>query len=228
MTIRLVLFDLDDTLFPSTEAYQNGLRAAWKRLRKDRGLSWSEFDQAYQRARQDVKKRLGTSPAARNRLLYFKRLVEIVYGSPHPGKVLALMSAYNACWSTVDVRSPRRVLRQLARRFVLGVVTNQVGEMQMRKLARLDPDGRYLKVVVTSEEVGVEKPDPRIFREACRLADCRPQEAILVGDSWKDDVQGALKAGMRAVFLHSGSVRRSLPSGVHSLSRLEDLPKWLA
>jgi putative hydrolase of the HAD superfamily len=58
---------------------------------------------------------------------------------------------------------------------------------------------------VSSSEHGLMKPHPSIFRAALDLANVPPAEAIMVGDSLRQDVDGALAAGMRAILLHRGS-----------------------
>jgi putative hydrolase of the HAD superfamily len=55
---------------------------------------------------------------------------------------------------------------------------------------------------VSSSDHGRMKPHPSIFRAAMQLADVAPADAMMVGDSVRQDVDGALNAGMRAVLLH--------------------------
>jgi len=59
----------------------------------------------------------------------------------------------------------------------------------------------WLGVVVTSQEVGFNKPSPQIFRAALRQAKVRPSEAIYVGDQHQIDVVGANGVGMRGILL---------------------------
>ncbi|MFQ6012711.1 MAG: HAD family hydrolase [Thermoplasmata archaeon] len=63
------------------------------------------------------------------------------------------------------------------------------------------PLDRFLDSITTSEETGRAKPDPTIFRRALAKADCRPQDAIHVGDSPGRDVAGAQRMGMAAILL---------------------------
>ncbi len=56
--------------------------------------------------------------------------------------------------------------------------------------------GLALDLIVTSEEVGVEKPDPAIFRVALNKAGVKPEEAVCVGDDYNNDVQGAERTGV--------------------------------
>jgi putative hydrolase of the HAD superfamily len=59
----------------------------------------------------------------------------------------------------------------------------------------------WLQVVVTSQEVGFNKPNPEIFQEALKQAGVKPANAIYVGDQYQIDVVGANGAGMRGILL---------------------------
>jgi putative hydrolase of the HAD superfamily len=91
--------------------------------------------------------------------------------------------------------------------------------------------GDYLDAVVYSAAVGTEKPDPRIFLETLAQLGVEPSEGLHVGDSLREDVEGALAAGMEALHLvRSGapSVVQPDPSGgsrgdLADLSSLPDL-----
>lgn len=83
----------------------------------------------------------------------------------------------------------------------IGIVTNGPTEVQRAKLELLGI-GRLIDFVLVSEEFGVAKPDPAIFREALRLAGVRPTEAIFVGDSVEFDMAGAHAAGIPTVWIN--------------------------
>ena len=83
----------------------------------------------------------------------------------------------------------------------IGIVTNGPTEVQHAKLELLGID-RLVDFVLVSEEFGVAKPDPAIFREALRLAGVRPEEAIFVGDSVEFDMAGARAAGIPTIWLN--------------------------
>jgi FMN phosphatase YigB (HAD superfamily) len=70
-------------------------------------------------------------------------------------------------------------------------------------LRRCGLDGA-LDGVVTSAEVGARKPDPAIFLPALRLADCSPDEAVYVGDTPDEDVQGGEAAGIPTLLIDRG------------------------
>ncbi len=92
------------------------------------------------------------------------------------------------------------VLRRLAARGVpLHLVSNSTDYL-LASLARRGWADRFASVTF-SQEVGAEKPDPRIFALALRRTGVAPVEVLHVGDSWSADYDGARRAGLRAAWL---------------------------
>jgi len=84
---------------------------------------------------------------------------------------------------------------------------------------------------ISSPDHGFMKPHPSIFSEAVQRLAVQPADALMVGDSIRDDVEGALRAGMRAALVHrSGRLHpraaelatRGVPV-IRSLTELEEL-----
>lgn len=82
----------------------------------------------------------------------------------------------------------------------IGMVTNGAGSVQRDKLAATGILDRFDPLIV-SGEVGVKKPDPAIFEVALAAASVGPEDAWFVGDHLWHDAEGALKAGIRAIWL---------------------------
>jgi len=61
----------------------------------------------------------------------------------------------------------------------------------------------YFNSIVVSQENGWRKPHPKIFADMLQRVKVKPAEAVFIGDSPKEDIKGALKAGMKTVFVHS-------------------------
>ena len=83
------------------------------------------------------------------------------------------------------------------------VVTNGDTHLQEAKLRRTGLD-RYLADWVISEDVGVRKPNPRIFTIAAERARMRLGGAWVIGDSPEADIGGAEAAGLHSAWLHRG------------------------
>lgn len=93
------------------------------------------------------------------------------------------------------------VLNELKKRYKLGIITNTVtsGEEQVRIALRRIGLERYFDVIVTSVDVGYEKPDERIFFTALRKLSVKPNEAVMVGNRISKDILGANKLGMKSI-----------------------------
>jgi len=102
-------------------------------------------------------------------------------------------------WTVVDPAAPAVLARLRDARLRLGVVSNSDG----RVAEALDGAGlgEYFEIVVDSAAVGVEKPDPRIFRPALDHLALPAASAVYVGDRYEVDVVGARRAGLEAVLL---------------------------
>jgi HAD superfamily hydrolase (TIGR01509 family) len=85
----------------------------------------------------------------------------------------------------------------------LGVISNSDGRVEEALVAAGLRD--CFEVVLDSALVGVEKPDPAIFRAALAALDVAPSQALYVGDLYDVDVVGARAAGMDAVLLVPGA-----------------------
>lgn len=84
----------------------------------------------------------------------------------------------------------------------LGVIANQsLGTAERLAQWKLI---QYIDVVAASAEFGVAKPDPAIFERAFKLAGCKPEEAVMIGDRLDNDIVPAKKLGMRAVWAKFG------------------------
>jgi putative hydrolase of the HAD superfamily len=128
-------------------------------------------------------------------------------------------------------------LRRLRPYYRLIVATNadDSGERDvLAALSRVGLDG-LVDGVVSSRDVGVRKPDALFYRAALLRAGraglpLAPTHAVMVGDSWPNDVAGARAAGLRAVGLNPSKARR--PEGAAApdaeIRKLADLPRALA
>lgn len=85
------------------------------------------------------------------------------------------------------------MLRQLRQKYLLGLVTNGPSNAQWEKVAKLSLN-QYFDVILVSGDLPWEKPDARIFEEACRCLRVRPNECLMVGDKIETDIIGNLES----------------------------------
>jgi len=84
---------------------------------------------------------------------------------------------------------------------------------------------RHVEFVIDSSTVGVEKPDPRIFRLALERAGVAAHESVYVGDLYSIDVVGARAAGLRAILLDPGACwgARDCPTAITVLDAVHQV-----
>jgi putative hydrolase of the HAD superfamily len=103
----------------------------------------------------------------------------------------------------------------------LFVVSNW--DISLHEVLRQTGLDRAVDGVISSAQAGFSKPDPRIFAAALKLARCRADEALHIGDSLDEDVAGAHAAGIEAVLLARGNRGEAAPDGVRMIASLLEL-----
>lgn len=120
-------------------------------------------------------------------------------------------------WSRAADDAAETLSALRGRGYRIAVVSNADGRVRgLLEAAGLSP---HLEFVVDSAEVGVEKPDPRIFHAATERLNLSPDECAYVGDIYEIDVLGAERAGLEAVLVGDGPA----PEAVRRVSRLSEL-----
>lgn len=94
------------------------------------------------------------------------------------------------------------VLGAFSERYSLGVIANQA-EGLCQRLRDFGIE-RYFTYVISSWDVGVSKPDRRIFEYALKAAKRAPGEAVMIGDRLDNDIAPAKALGMKTVWIRKG------------------------
>lgn len=125
----------------------------------------------------------------------------------------------------------RPILEALKARYRLGIVSNFYGNLEaVCRSAAIAP---LFGVMVDSQCVGAEKPDPAIFQVALDTLHATPETTVFVGDSLRRDREGARRMGMRFIWIapqnvQAAETRASAEPPIHAtVTRLPDLMKIL-
>lgn len=218
-----LLLDLDNTLLPSKMAYEFAIG----KLAED----WSsknfgtDFFELYDKARKGVKNQLTFHSSNRLRILCFKIMLEKRakgLGSKVIEDILWLDDRYFFHFETFlkgEKEKPEFVeelfpkLIKISEQFPVFLVTNETLRTQLLKLKNFfPPEFRYQ--LITSEEVGFEKPSTEFFSYVLRKVNAKREDCLMVGDNWEDDILGAAKHGIVAVHLKSQFGKRTLLESV--------------
>jgi len=193
---RAVIFDLDDTLYPIRRFVLSGFAAVAHHLEQNCGVDRHEAFRVLvgawraERGRelQMCQKRFGLAPAV------IPALVDVIRGhSPN----LRLP------------RESREVLERLRHRWRIGIVTNGMSHVQARKIRALGLD-ELVDAIVYATDLGPGKPDPVPFLEAAMRLNTPASHSVFVGDDPRCDIEGAMRVGMRTIFVDRGTSDRSV------------------
>jgi putative hydrolase of the HAD superfamily len=191
MQLRAVLFDLDGTLLNRRETFRCHIELQVSRL-VELFAPAGAIDMDRVMAIDDN----GNCPRAE-----FYRKIEVEFGLA-PGTSSRLLADFEArfpetCVPAANLYATLEALRSAQLR--LGLITNGRHAVQARKVDGLGIRS-FLDVVLISESIGVQKPDPRIFAEALAQMGVLPAAAVYVGDNPEVDILGAKRSGLLAVW----------------------------
>ena len=208
-----VLFDLDDTLVDFQYSRRHGLRAVQRLLPALAQVPLEELELVHdEELHANHLRTLGgglSDDAAR-----LERIRGICrrYGHrPDESTVAQAVAAYSRAQQSNARLVPgvRQLLDALRGRVKIGVVTNGPSARQRGKLERFGIRPGELDALAIAEEVGTTKPAHAIFAFALARLGVAPARATMIGDSWENDVLGALGSGMAVVWLNR--YRRDCP-----------------
>ncbi len=204
--VQAVLFDLDDTLIDFQYSRRHGLRAVQELLPALAPVRLEELELVHdEQLHANYLRTLDGSLSDDEARLERMRGICGRYGlRPDEGRIAEAAAAY-ARGQQSNARLVPGVpglLEALRGRVKIGVVTNGPSARQRGKLESfgIRPDG--LDALAISGEVGAAKPDPAIFRHALAALGAAPERVTMVGDSWENDILGALGSSMAAVWLN--------------------------
>ena len=212
--LRAVLFDIDDTLFPTTKFAGRARRRAVDAM-VHAGLD-VDPEAAYQELDEVVREFSSNYGHHFDKLVL--RLGARLKPGVHPAIVIASgICAYHAAKEHIrPYPDAVRVLAALGTTGLQrGVVTNGLTVKQAEKLVRLGLERAFSpNAIFISEELGVAKPHPKIFSIACDSLGIDPSQVLYVGDHPRRDVDPAHEAGLHTC-LRRGEGRHVEEPGVH-------------
>jgi FMN phosphatase YigB (HAD superfamily) len=231
--VKLILFDLDDTLVHFDDYWGQSLLEAFRRYPATRDLdaqalydaTWKHnavYEAKYHR--QEITLRDYWNFRLIRTLAEFGREIEVGdadrFNRMHQTLSLAFIKPDPA---TIDL------FAKWSRRYRLGIVTNGTTSWQMGKLEASGLLPYFSpELIVISEQAGFEKPAPEIYAQALAAAGTAEEHALFVGDSWSNDVVGPGRLGIRAVWFNKRGGQAQPQSNLAGvISRLEELEAYL-
>ena len=187
--IKWIFFDIGSTLVDESAVYENRI----KEITQGNNIDRNEF---------------------------VAKVIERAQTSPKP--IVSAAEDYGVkvpAWRhDLEVLYPdtKEVLQRLSQKYKIGIIANQDFGTEQR-LTDFNVH-QHIDLVIASAEEGVAKPDLRIFQIALARADCKPEEAVMVGDRIDNDIIPANKIGMTTMWIKQGFGSYAEPKTVEEQS----------
>lgn len=228
MTIKAVLLDLDDTLWPVVPVIRHAEAVLQQWMHENAPVVAQNYSVEGLRERRNAL--VQTDPrfdydlwALRHTLLQqvFQEHGVAVEKADQAMRVFA--DARNKVDLYPDVKPGLLALQQ---KLALGTVSNGFADLQAIGIAH------HFKVSIAAYRFGCAKPDARIFLAACQELGLAPQEVLYVGDDLLLDVQGAQQAGLQGGWMNRQGLKIEDDRHLHikpdaEFSSLHDLTQWI-
>jgi len=226
MKIKHVFFDLDHTLWDFDANSDQSFRFIFDKLNID--LDFSMFSGYYYPINEYYWK-LFREDNVSKKDLRFGRLNDTFKKMNHSisdAMINKLSEAYidNLSNYNLLIEGALDILDYLKPKYNLHIITNGFQEVQGLKMEKSGLNA-YFETVITSEEVGVKKPNPKIYNYALKTCNAMASESIMIGDNYEADVIGAIDSGLDAIFYNFKGVTSS--KNIKTVTQLLQLKQYL-
>ena len=223
--IRLITLDLDNTLW---DIEKTMVRAEKELRRHLKSVSVNAFDIYCSETTSEIRERLlREQPELRSNLTEFRKLLlgEVFFragNSVQDSKMLA-NSAFNKFFEfrnkVAFFEGAIDVLKALSERYKVYALTNGNADVKMIGI------DKFLSGAVSSADVGVSKPNPKIFEATLKKAGEEASSCIHIGDDYEDDIVGANNAGIASIWLNErGQKDPSMNLATKVVTKVKEIP----
>ena len=206
MNYKLVLIDLDDTLFDYPKAENSAFRNTFKELgffekselgEDEKEKIYNEIKDRYKVINSQLWKDLenGIVDKYRLRILRFEKIIEefnLKYSAERMNEVYTKKLSEGI----FPFEATEELCKYLHSKYKVGIVTNGIKEVQYPRIQN-SVIAKYIDKIIVSDEIEVNKPDKRIFEYAMNYFGIKNKnEVIMIGDSLGADIKGGQNAGI--------------------------------
>ncbi len=214
MTVKAVLLDLDNTLYPYEQCNRIALEVVIDKLSTIFNIPKEIVETAFDKSRESVKFWLKDTASSHSRFLYFQKTIEMLKGSTD---VKLTQDINNLFWNIYFGHMKLydgaiEFLEYLKKSGIkIAIASDLLVDIQFKKLLKLGLEN-HVDFVITSEEAGQDKPAKFIFVLALEKLGLKKDEIVFIGDDLKKDIQGAKDMELKYILVKNGDFREVLES----------------
>ncbi|MDG0841993.1 HAD family hydrolase [Staphylococcus equorum] len=207
--LKLIMFDLDNTLFPFDELWRDANKKAFDNYKIIQGIEYDDFIPLYRSYDDYFWKQHDAGLISLDELRelrLIKTLEDFGIYISHKDANEYFQMFFNILISNIKMNPKlNELLATLKKDIHIAILTNGKIREQTKKIKNLNLDFIFKNNIFISEEIGVEKPDAKAFLKVTKALNVTPEATLFVGDSWKNDICGALNVNMQAVWLNTSN-----------------------
>ncbi|HDR7782351.1 HAD family hydrolase [Bacillus wiedmannii] len=191
-----MLFDLDDTLLDRDKAVDNLFLLVLEKCYEN--VSDTVKNNMLQKFKEYDKREYGIS----NKTIVLESLFDEfapIYRLPHNYIQDFWNENFPTCFS-ID-QNTIHFLNHIKSHFKIGIITNGSTHRQKAKIINTNLNN-YFDTIIISEEVGLSKPDKRIFELALNKLNVQPKNTLFVGDDLEKDIAGCQNANINGIWFN--------------------------
>lgn len=221
----MIFFDIDETLFDNNSAQYFAALSLFNQYQELQTLyeksvflqRWNAVTEKY--LQQFFANQISFQEQRRNRL---REIFKTDLSNWEADKIAAIyLKFYQSNWGLFDDVIP---CLNILRSRKLGIISNGDKDQQRQKLRDLNILERF-EVIIISDDIGISKPDPKIFWHGCKTANVKIAECYYVGDNFHTDAKAATEAGLKGIWLNreQDKVKDTAIMEIRTLSQLPEV-----
>ena len=224
--IKHIFFDLDHTLWD----FEANSDIAFKTIFSDHKLSFDtgKFLNSYRKINQEYWKLYREERITKDQLRYGRLrdtfdLIKVEIDDRTIDQ-LAIDYIEELPKNNILFEGTREILDHLKRNYKLHIITNGFNEVQYKKIENSGLSA-YFDQIITSEDAGVKKPNPIIFKYALNRVNAVAHETCMIGDNWEADILGAKNQGLDVIYFNF--YKEPLGANIKSVHNLLEIKRHL-
>ncbi|WP_163854753.1 HAD family hydrolase [Paenibacillus elgii] len=224
---RAIFFDVNQTLVQQGLSFEQCFAEVWndysaRWAAEDRPKADALWEQYITRWQQRKKGRTTFKQLDELQQQCLREAFEALMIPASSGILRSFMQDIRRLQVSAKTMAPQtaNTLEALSRTYRLAIISNSPRSEVLMMLQRFGLESHFPEErVFTAQKPADKKPAPYLFKTALQTMQLSPRQALMVGNSWKHDVCGAVKAGLDAVWLHPGTAGSPAESGDKKISQ---------
>lgn len=231
MKIRHIFFDLDNTLWDHNKNARLTLEELFEdhKIQESFAIPFNDFYEVYHEINEDLWIKIRDGIIDKDYLRKHRfydtflkfNLDDFELSQTFEYQFLDEIVKYNEL-----VPSSLDILEYLKKKgYTIHIISNGFRDVTHRKVEESGIKA-YITTITSADDVGVRKPNPKVFNYAINLAKATKQESIIIGDDWVADIKGAKDFGIDAIYFNPLN-EFSVASEITTIKKLEELSQYL-